>query len=86
MKSSPVLHEKASDAGQKQSLDSKYWVVATMAEAYLGTGKTALAEATYQEAYAFAPAPWMIESTKEQRRKLEPLLADSPLKYVRAAV
>jgi hypothetical protein len=24
----------------------------------------------------------MIESTKEQRAKLEPLLADSPLKYV----
>ena len=84
IKSSPVLDEKASHAAQKQYLNSKYWVVATKAEAYLGTGKTALAEATYQEAYAFAPAPWMIDSTKEQRAKLEPLLADSPLKYVRA--
>jgi hypothetical protein len=86
IKSSLVLHEKASDAAQKQSLNSKYWVVATKAEAYLGTGETALAEATYKEAYAFAPSPWMIESTEEQRRKLEPLLADSPLKYVRAGV
>ena len=33
-----------------------------------------------------APDPWMIESTEEQRGKLEPLLADSPLKYVRASV
>ena len=58
--------------------------MATKAEAYLGTGKTAAAEETYKEAYAFAPAPWMIKSAKEQRGKLEPLLADSPLKYVRA--
>jgi hypothetical protein len=48
------------------------------------TGKTAEAGATYQEAYAFAPASWMIKSATEQRRKLEPLLADSPLKYIRA--
>ena len=84
VKSSPVPDEKASEAAQKQYLNNKYWVVATKAEAYLGMGKTAEAEATYQEAYAFASAPWMIESTKEQRGKLEPLLADSPLKYVRA--
>jgi tetratricopeptide (TPR) repeat protein len=86
IKSSPVLDEKASDAAQKQSLSSKYWVVATKAEAYLGIGKTAMAEATYKEAYALAPDPWMIESTEEQRGKLEPLLVDSPLKYVRAGV
>jgi hypothetical protein len=82
IKSSPVPDEKASDPARKQYLNSKYWVVATKAEAYLGTGKTA-AEATYQEAYALEPASWMIEATKEQRGKLEPLLADSPLKYIR---
>ena len=85
IKSSPVLDQKASEAAQKQSLNSKYWVVATKAEAYLGTGETAMAEATYKEAYALAPDPWMIESTEEQRGKLEPLLADSPLRYVRAS-
>jgi hypothetical protein len=84
MKANPAPDEKASDAAQEQYLHNKYWVVATKAEAYLGTGKTAAAEATYQEAYAFASAPWMIESTKEQRGKLELLLADSPLKYVTA--
>jgi MAP3K TRAFs-binding domain len=86
IKSSPVLDEKASEAAQKQSLNSKYWVVATKAEAYLGTGETAMAEASYKEAYALEPDPWMIESTEEQRKNLEPLLADSPLKYVRASV
>ena len=83
IKSSPVPDEKATEAARKQYLNNKYWVVATKAEAYLGTGQTAEAEATYQEAYALEPALWMIESTKEQRGKLEPLLADSPLKYVR---
>jgi hypothetical protein len=83
IKSTPVPDKKASDEAQKQYLNSKYWVVATKAEAYLGTGKTAEAGATYQEAYSFAPASWMIKSAMEQRRKLELLLADSPLKYVR---
>ena len=35
------------------------------------------------DAYSFAPEAWMIESTKEQRAKLETLLAASPLKYVK---
>ena len=35
IQSSPVVDEKASDATQKQYLNSKYWVVATKAEAYL---------------------------------------------------
>jgi hypothetical protein len=47
-------------------------------------GETAEAQKVYQEAYSFAPAAGMIASTKEQRAKLEPLLADSPLKYVKA--
>jgi hypothetical protein len=86
IKSTPVPDKKASDEAQKQYLNSKYWVVATKAEAYLGTGKTAEAGATYQEAFAFAPASWMIKSATEQRKKLELLLANSPLKYVSVTV
>ena len=75
---------KASDTARGDYLKSKYWVVATKAEAYLGTGQKAEAEAAYAEAYSFAPEEWMVKSTQEQREKLEPMLADSPLKYVRA--
>lgn len=82
LKSNPAPSEEASDEAKKQYLDSKYWVVATQAEAYLGMGKTNEAEETYNQAYAFAPKDWMIESTKEQRAKLEPLLANSPLQYI----
>lgn len=46
-------------------------------------GKTKEAEDTYEQAYAFAPEDWMIESTKEQRAELEALLTDSPLKYIK---
>jgi tetratricopeptide (TPR) repeat protein len=80
--SNPVPGEEASAEAKTEYLENKYWVVATKAEAYLGIGKTVEAEEAYKEAYSFAPMPWMIESTKEQRAKLEPLLADSPLKYV----
>jgi tetratricopeptide (TPR) repeat protein len=80
--SNPVPGEEASAEAKAEYLENKYWVVATKAEAYLGIGKTVEAEEAYKEAYSFAPMPWMIESTKEQRAKLGPLLADSPLKYV----
>lgn len=76
--------DMASDEAKSEYLKNKYWVVATKAEAFLGDDKPAEAETTYNEAYRLAPAPWMIESTREQRAKLERLLADSPLRYVKA--
>lgn len=73
--------------GSKNGLDDlrgqRYWVVASKAEAYLGLGKSSEAEASYEEAYLMAPEPWMIDSTKEQRAKLEGLLAASPLHYIK---
>jgi tetratricopeptide (TPR) repeat protein len=83
VKSNPAPAEEATAEAKKQYESSKYWVVASQAEALLGMGdKQAEAEAAYTQAYASAPEDWMIESTKEQRAKLEPLLTDSPLKYV----
>lgn len=64
--------------------EQKYWVLSTMAEAYLGVGDEANAEKSLQEAAAMASAEWMKESTTEQTRKLRDLLKDSPLKYVKA--
>ena len=75
---------KASDEAKADYLKSKYWVVATKAEAYLGMGRTAEADEVYKEAYSFAPEKWMeVDSTEPQRKKLAGLLADSPLKYVK---
>jgi tetratricopeptide (TPR) repeat protein len=77
--------EKVSAKALKEYLTSKYWVLATRAEALLGTGATNEAEQAYQEAYAMAPASWMVDdSTKPQRAALEPLLADSPLQHLKS--
>ena len=64
----------------------RYWVLATMAEAYLGVGDEGRAEHKFQEAVGVATAGWMKESTEEQMAKLRKLLADSPLKYIRTDV
>lgn len=64
--------------------DDQYWVLATMAEAYLGLGDEAGAQQKFQEASAVASTSWMKDSTQEQMDKLRPLLADSPLKYIKA--
>lgn len=86
LKSNPVPSEEATAEAKKQYLKSKYWLVASQAEAYLGIGKKKEAEDTYEQAYAFAPEGWMTSSTKEQRAKLEVLLNDSPLKYIKGDV
>jgi tetratricopeptide (TPR) repeat protein len=83
LKATPEPAESASKEAKDEYLNSKYWVVASKAEAYLGMGKTAEADAIYNEAYSFAPADWMEGSTKGQRANLEKLLNESPLKYVK---
>lgn len=83
LKSNPVPLEGATGEAKEQYLKNKYWVVASKAEAYLGTGKKAEAEEAYQQAYSFAPEPWMVDSVKDQRAKLEPLLTEPPLKYIK---
>lgn len=62
------------------SADEKYWVSATMAEAYLGIGDEKQHKKWLKKAYSVAAAGWMKESTEEQLGKLRPLLADSPVK------
>lgn len=77
-----ICEAELTDSGLSD--DAKYWVLATMAEAYLGVGDEANAQKQLQEAAAVASADWMKESTTEQMGKLRDLLADSPLKYVKA--
>ena len=70
---------------EKLSNDQRYWILATLAEAKLGLGSEEQAAATLTEASAVASAPWMNESTTEQLDKLRVLLADSPLRFIRAS-
>lgn len=63
--------------------DQKYWVLAAMAEAYLGVGDEANADRSFQEAAAVASAGWMKETTTKQMNKLRALLSDSPLRHIK---
>ncbi len=72
--------EGASEEAKREYLKNKYWVLATMAEAYLGIGDEANSQAKMKEATASATESWMTSSTQEQLGKLRSLLADSPLK------
>lgn len=63
---------------------SRYWVLATMAEACLGLGDETKGQQWLEQAYASAPEPWMQASTQEQMDKLKPMLTDSPLKYIKS--
>lgn len=69
---------------EKLSLDAKYWVQATWAEAYFGIDDDEQGQQKLAEALAMPVAQWMKKSTQEQLEKLRPLLADSPLKHLKA--
>lgn len=60
----------------------KYWVRATMAEAYTGLGDEQKAATKLVEANAFQPLDWMKETTERQLGQLRDFLANSPLKHM----
>ncbi|HEV3074047.1 MAG TPA: TRAFs-binding domain-containing protein [Thermoanaerobaculia bacterium] len=73
----------ASPEAVQQAQTSRYWVLATLGEAYLGLGEGPKGREQLQAAYASAPARWMADSTQEQIANLELLLEKSPLKYIK---
>jgi hypothetical protein len=76
------IDEGASAEALKQFQRGKYWVLATLAEAYFGLADEANGQKWLAEAYSAEPEPWMKKTTEEQIAKLKQLLADSPLKRI----
>lgn len=62
---------------------SRYWVLATMAEAHLGLDDEVKSQESLNEALAIAPEQWMVDSTQDQMKKLRPLLIPSPLLHLK---
>jgi hypothetical protein len=86
LKSNPLPADLDVDSqAGKEDRRSRYWVLATMAEAHLGLGNETKSQELFKEAVAIAPEPWMIESTQEQMKNLKPLLSRSPLAHLTAA-
>jgi tetratricopeptide (TPR) repeat protein len=63
-------------------VETRYWLRATLAEAYLGIGEHAEADRWQAEAAALGVAAWMVDTTSEQLKKLQALLKDSPLRFM----
>jgi hypothetical protein len=62
---------------------SRYWVLATLAEAHFGLGEKAVAETHLASAAALPGVEaWMLETTREQLNKLNVLLTKSPLRFI----
>jgi hypothetical protein len=76
---------EAPEGALRKYQESKYWVLATLAEAYFGLGENARAEQQGKDAYAVASADWMKEATQKQLDELRALLANSPLSRISAA-
>ncbi len=62
------------DEGQTDPHE-RFWVQATLVEAYLGTGEKAKAEALKEKTVEEAPEPWMAGTLNEQLEKLDKLLS-----------
>jgi hypothetical protein len=69
---------------EDSSLDAQYWVQATRAEACFGIDDEVHGQQILEEALSMPVAQWMKDSTLEQLDKLRPMLADSPLKHIKA--
>jgi hypothetical protein len=76
--------DEASEGAFEKYSQSKYWVLATLAEANFGLGIDEEGQRRLDAAYAVAAASgWMKEATEKQLKELRPLLADSPLKHLK---
>jgi hypothetical protein len=73
---------KTEDTAKGFDRGATYWVLATLAEAWTGLADEAKSQEYQNQALSLDPPPaqWMIESTQEQLKKLQALLADSLLK------
>lgn len=62
---------------------SRYWVQATIGEAYIGLENEPEAEKSLEKAYSKASEKWMQKTTVEQIEKLQKLLSNSPLQFIK---
>jgi tetratricopeptide (TPR) repeat protein len=71
-----------STSRETSHVETRYWLRATLAEAYLGVGENAAADRWQAEAAALGVAAWMVDTTTEQLNKLQAFIKDSPLRFM----
>jgi hypothetical protein len=73
MATGQLTHRETSDA------EARYWLRATLAEAWLGVGNSGQSEHWLEEAMRLDVPAWMQETTRSRLQQLNALLAESPL-------
>ncbi len=74
--------QNALESGVQSEAD-KYWILATMWEAAVGLENEAEVSKWERQAEVAATEDWMLGSTRTQLKKLQGLLAESPLRHLR---
>jgi tetratricopeptide (TPR) repeat protein len=77
-----ICEAALSGTSKELPADDRFWLQATLAEAWLGVDDRQRSDDIQTRLEREAPARWMAESTREQLKRLEQLLADSPLRLV----
>jgi tetratricopeptide (TPR) repeat protein len=70
----------AAPPSPKTAAADRYWICATLWEAWIGLEDASVGERWRKEAEEVAAAAWMVETTRSQLVRLNQLLAASPLK------
>src|SRR5262249_11730406 len=80
-----LLQQFQADSTEKRfDRNARYWVLATLAEAWAGVGDETQAGLYLNQAMGLNPPSWMIESTQTQLNSLRAMLANSPVKTFRS--
>lgn len=79
----PLMEQMTAESSAKYfDRDARFWLLATLAEAWTGLGDDAKAQIYLDQARALNPPPaqWMVESAQGQLAKLRTLISNSPLR------
>jgi hypothetical protein len=84
VKALPPVTDSMTSEEQADLRERKYWIFATLQEAAVGLGDPG-SEDWKRQAADTRPADWMIESTNDQIKRLQTLLAEPPMKALGVA-
>ena len=84
LKALPAVSDGMTSEEQTDLRARKYWILATLREAAVGLGDPS-SEDWKRQAADIKPAQWMTDSTDEQIKRLQTLLAEPPMKALGVA-
>jgi hypothetical protein len=84
LKALPAVSDSMTSEEQADLRSRKYWILATLQEAAVGLGEPS-SEDWKRQAADTKPADWMTDSTNDQIKRLQTLLAEPPMRALGVA-